>query len=171
MNAMLMCGLLARATSSREGKLELPVETGADPAVSKVVDFLVEQGWLQKDGGDRTWTVTPSGRFCFESLAYGDIVTFYEYGGAVFLLCTRSNPSETIVWHRGRFATIGIAHFPHPEHFEIRKENEPVTTSASTCLRAEASRGSGSRYQSPKFASRNSTASRIRLVGTSCADS
>ena len=125
---MLMCGLLARATSSREGKLELPVETGADPAVSKVVDFLVEQGWLQKDGGDRTWTVTPSGRFCFESLAYGDIVTFYEYGGADFLLCTRSG-AETIVWHKGRFATIGIAYVPQPEHFEVRKENEPVTTS------------------------------------------
>ena len=93
---MLMCGLLARATSSREGKLELPVETGADPAVSKVVDFLVEQGWLQKDGGDRTWTVTPSGRFCFESLAYGDIVTFYEYGGADFLALFVANPESVL---------------------------------------------------------------------------
>ena len=129
MNARLTYDLLARAASNREGKLELPVETGADPEVSKVVDFLMEQDWFKKDGGDGTWTVTPAGRFWFESLQYGDVVTFYEYGGAVFLLCTRSNPSETIVWHRGRFATIGIAHFPHPEHFEIRKENEPVTTS------------------------------------------
>ena len=120
-----MCDLLARAASNREGKLELPVETGADPKASKVVDFLVEQGWLEKDGGDRTWTVTPAGRFWFESLEYGDVVTFYEYGGAVFLLSTRSNAAETIVWHKGRFATIGIAHFRHPEHFEVRKENEP----------------------------------------------
>ena len=129
MNARLMCDLLARAASNREGKLELPVETCADPEVSKVVDFLVEQGWLEKDGGDGTWTVTRAGRFWFESLAYGDIVTFYEYGGAVFLLYTRSNTAETIVWHKGRFATIGIAHILHPEHFEVRRENEPVTTS------------------------------------------
>ena len=56
-------------------------------------------------------------------------MTFHEYGGAVFLLNTRSRAAETIVWHRGRFATISIAYIPHPEHFEIRKENEPVTTS------------------------------------------
>ena len=126
---MLMCHVLARAASNREGKIELPVETGADPEASRVVDFLVEQGWLEKDGGDVTWTVTPSGRFWFESLQYGDIVRFYEFGGANFLLCTRSNAAETIVWHNGRFVTIGIAHFPHPEHFEVRRENEPVTTS------------------------------------------
>ena len=129
MNARLMCDLLARAASNREGKLELPVEKGADPEASKVVAFLVEQGWLEKDGGDRTWSVTPAGRFWLESLQYGDVVTFHEYGGAVFLLNTRSNAAETIVWHKGRFATVGIAHFPHPEHFEVRKENEPVTTS------------------------------------------
>ena len=124
-----MYDLLARAASNSEGKLELSFETGADPEATKVVDFLVEQGWFGKDGGDGAWTVTPAGRFWFDSLAYGDSVTFYEYGGTVFLLCTRSNAAETIVWHKGRFATIGIAHFSHPEHFEVRKENEPVTTS------------------------------------------
>ena len=127
LNARLMLDLLAHAASSAEGKIELPVETGADPEVSKVVGFLVAQGWLEEDGGDGTWTVTSSGRFWFESLAYGDIVTFYEYGGADFLLCTRSG-AETIAWHKGRFATIGIAHFPRPEHFEVRRENEPVIT-------------------------------------------
>ena len=124
-----MCDVLERAASNREGKLELPVETGADPEVSKVVDFLVEQGWLEKDGGGWTWTLTAAGRFWFESLNYGDIVTFYKYGGAFFLLYTRSSAAETILWHKGRFATIGIARFPHPEHFEVRKENDPVTTS------------------------------------------
>ena len=122
-----MCDLLARAASNREGKLG--VDTGADPEVLRLVDFLVEQGWLEKDG-DTTWTVTPAGRFWFQSLQYGDVVRFHEYGGAVFLLNTRPNARETIVWHKGRFATIGIAHFPHPEHFEVRRENEPVTTSA-----------------------------------------
>ena len=128
LNVRLMCDLLAQATSNHEGKFELSVDTGADPEISKVVDFLLEQGWLEK-GGDGTWTVTPAGRFWFESRQYGDVVTFHEYGGAIFLLNTRSNAAETIVWHRGRFATIGIAYFPHPEHFEVRKENERVTTS------------------------------------------
>ena len=133
MNARLMCKLLARATSNREGKLELSVEMAADPEASKVVDFLVEQRWLEKDG-DGAWTVTPAGRFWLESLGSGDIVAFREYGGAVFLLNTRSYAEETIVWHKGRFATIGIAYVPHvphpshPEHFEVRRENEPVTT-------------------------------------------
>lgn len=119
-----MCDLLARAVSNREGKLALPVKTSADPVLSKVLDFLVEQGWLDKAAGDETWTVTPSGRFWLESLDYGAVVTFHEYGGTVFLLNTRSNASETIVWHKGRFATISIAHGPHPEHFEVRRENE-----------------------------------------------
>ena len=122
-----MCDLLAKAASNREGKLG--VDTGADPEVWKLVGFLVEQGWLEKDG-DAKRTVTPAGRFWFQSLQYGDVVRFHEYGGAVFLLNTSPNAAETIVWHKGRFATIGIAHFPHPEHFEVRRENEPVTTSA-----------------------------------------
>ena len=128
MNVRLMCDFLALAASNREGKFELSIDMGVDPGVSKVVDFLLEQGWLEK-GGDGTWTVTPAGRFWFESLQYGDVVRFHEYGGAVFLLNSRPNAAETIVWHKGRFATIGIAHFPHPEHFEVRKENERITTS------------------------------------------
>lgn len=124
-----MCDLLARAVSNREGKFELSIDMEVDPGVSKVVDFLLDQGWLEK-GSDGEWAVTPGGRFWFESLQYGDVVTFHEYGGAVFLLNTRSNREETIVWHKGRFATIGIAHVPYPGHFEVRKENERVTTSA-----------------------------------------
>ena len=46
------------------------------------------------------------------------------------MLCMRPMAEETIVWHKGSFATIGVAHFPHREHFEVRKENEPITTSA-----------------------------------------
>ena len=124
-----MYDLLARAASNREGKLELPTETGVDPKVSRVFEFLVEQGWLAKAAAAGTWTVTPSGRFWLESLEYGDIVKFYEYAGAVFLLSTRSRAEETIVWHKGRFATIGIARLSYPEQLEVRKENEPVTTS------------------------------------------
>ena len=41
-----------RAASNREGKLELPVETGADPEDSKAVNFLVEQGWPKKADGE-----------------------------------------------------------------------------------------------------------------------
>ena len=129
MNARLTYGLLARGASNPKGTFELPLEVEAAPEVSRILDFLVEQGWLEKDSDDGAWTVTPAGRFWFESLGYGDVVTFHEYGGAVFLLNTRSNATETIVWHKGRFATISIAHIPQPEHFEVRRENEPVTTS------------------------------------------
>ena len=132
MKTRLMCDLLALAASNPEGELELPVEAGADPAVSKALGFLVEQGWIAEDGAAGTWTVTAVGRFWFESLDFGDILKFYEYGGAVFLLHTRPSHRETIVWHKGRFATIGIAYGPHPERFEVRKENEPVTTSGGS---------------------------------------
>ena len=60
MNAGLLCELLAQAVSNREGRLELPVDTRAHPEVSKVVGFLVEQGWLEK-GGDGTWPSPPRG--------------------------------------------------------------------------------------------------------------
>lgn len=129
LNATLICDLLARAVSNREGTLELPGETDTGPEVLQAVEFLEEQGWFEKGDGVGTWTATPAGCFWFESLDYGDIVAFYEYGGAVFLLNTSLSGNETIVWHRGRFATISIAYLPHPEHFEVRMENEPVTTS------------------------------------------
>ena len=129
MNARLLCDLLAHAASNDEGRLELPVDTRTHPEVVKVVDFLVEQGWVEKDG-DGTWNVTPAGRFWRGSLDYFDVVRFHEHGGAVFLLHARSNPDETIVWHKGRFATVGIDRFCHPERFEVRRENESVTTSA-----------------------------------------
>ncbi len=73
------------------------------PETSKVVDFLVEQGWDEKDGGNGTWTVTPAGRFWFESLEYGDVVTFYEYGGAVFLFYTRTSAGGRLQNKTGPF--------------------------------------------------------------------
>ena len=99
--------------------------------IAAVLAFLVDQRWFSKNG-DGTWTVTPSGRIWLGSLTYGDVVKFIEYGGAVFLLHSRANVDETIVWHKGRFATIGIAFTPQPEHFEVRRENEPITTSGGT---------------------------------------
>ena len=128
MNARLMCELLGRATATDDGKLELTDETAADPAVLAALGFLIEQRWLAEDG-TATWTVTPAGRFWFTSLRYRDILKFHEYGGPVFLLHVISIRNETVVWHKGRFATISIGFIPQPEHFEIRRENEPTTTS------------------------------------------
>ena len=122
-----MCALLGRAAANDGGKLALPDETAADPAVAAVLGFLVEQCWLEEEAA-RTWSVTPAGRFWFQSLHYGDLVMFHEYAGAVFLLHLISRSSETVVWHKGRFATIGIEFIPQPEHFEVRRENEPTTT-------------------------------------------
>lgn len=131
MNAGVMFDLLRRAAADAEVRLGLPDETVADPEIAAVLAFLVDQRWLSDDS-DGTWTITPSGRLWLESLNYGDVVKFIEYGGAVFLLNSRGNADETIVWHKGRFATIGIAFTPQPEHFEVRRENEPITTSGGT---------------------------------------
>ena len=131
MNAGLMFDLLRRAAANADGRMGLPAETVADPERAAVLAFLVDQRWLSDDS-DGTWTVTPSGRLWLESLSYGDVVKFLEYGGAVFLLSSRGNADETIVWHKGRFATIGVARAWHQEHFEVRRENEPITTSGGT---------------------------------------
>ena len=131
MNGDLMLNLLTRAAANAEGRLRLPEETVADPRIAAVLAFLVDQRWLTDDS-DGTWTVTPSGRLWLESLNYGDVVKFIEYGGAVFLLNSRGNADETILWHKGRFATIGVALTSYPEQFEVRRENEPITTSGGT---------------------------------------
>ena len=128
LDSRLMCALLGSAAANDEDRLELPDGAVADPAVAAVHGFLVEQRWLADDGTG-TWTLTPRGRFWFQSLSYGDTVKFHEYRGAVFLLQGRRNYRETIVWHKGRFATIGIEFLPQPEHFEVRRENELTTIS------------------------------------------
>lgn len=128
LDSSLTYALLGSAAANDEGRLDLPDGMAADPAVAPMLRFLVEQRWLAEDGTG-TRTVTPAGRFWFHSLEYGDTVKFHEYGGAVFLLQLRLNRRETIVWHKGRFATIGIEFMSQPEHFEVRRENEPGITS------------------------------------------
>jgi len=122
-----MCALLGRAAENADGKLELPNETVADPAVATALGFLVDQRWLTEEGIG-WWCATPAGRLWFRSLHYGDLLKFHEYGGVVFLLQVISSGNETVVWHKGRFATIRIESIPQPEHFEVRRENEPTTT-------------------------------------------
>lgn len=85
-----------------------------------MLGFLVDQRWLAEDETG-TWTVTPTGRFWFQSLHYGDLVKFHEYAGGVFLLHVISSGHETVVWHKGRFATVRIEFIPQPEHFEVRR--------------------------------------------------
>lgn len=129
-----MCELLRWATATGDGKLELPDEAAIDPVVAATLGFLVEQHWLAENG-TRSWTVTPAGRFWFQSQYYGNKMKFYEYGGAVFLLHVTSSGNETVVWHKGRFATISVEFIPQPEHFEVRRENEPTTTSGGVQMR------------------------------------
>ena len=124
----LMCRLLGSAVEN-EGKLDLPEEAMVDKAVEKMLGFLVEQRWLRENGVGR-WALTRTGRFWFASLGYGHILKFHEYGGEFFLLHIASNATETVVWYRGRFATISIARFAWKEQFEVRRENEPVAMPA-----------------------------------------
>ena len=124
----LLCRLLGHAVENK-GKLELPEEAMVDTAVVEMLGFMVQQHWLRDIGLGR-WAVTRAGRFWFASLGYGDILKFHKCGEKVFLLHVASNATETVVWHRGRFATIRIARFAWPEHFEVRSENEPVAMPA-----------------------------------------
>ena len=123
-----MLDLLGRAASSEQAKLELSKDLTANAETTEAIDFLVEQRWLKADD-EGTWTATPVGRLWLSSLQYGDALVYYEYGGAAFLLSTISNRSETMVWHKGSFATIGIARMGWPEQFEVRKEAESTTNS------------------------------------------
>ncbi len=134
MDTMLMCELLGQAAVNDNGKLQLPHETAADARIAATLEFLVDQHWLAEDSAG-TWTVTPAGRFWFQGLNYGDMVKFFKYGSAVFLLHVISSGSETVVWHRGRFATISIKYVPQPGYFEVRRENEPTTTSGGVNMR------------------------------------
>ena len=134
LDSRLMCALLGSAAANDEGRLKLPDGTAIDPVVAPELGFLIEQRWLAEDGTG-TWTVTAAGRFWFQCIGYFDTVKFHEHGGAVFLLHVISSGSETVVWHKGRFATISIEFMPQPEHFEVRRENEPTTTSGGVDMR------------------------------------
>ncbi len=106
-----MCELLGWAAINDNGKLQMPQEAAADQAAVAMLGFLVEQRWLAEDGTE-AWTITPAGRFWFQSLDYGDTVKFHEYRGAMFLLQVRLNRRETIVWHKGRFLNCAPATWP-----------------------------------------------------------
>ena len=134
LDSRLMCALLGSAAANDEGRLELPDGMATDPAVAPTLEFLVEQRWLAEDGTG-TWILTAAGRFWFQNLGYGGTVKFHEYGGAVFLLHDTSRGTETVVWHKGRFATIGIGSRHVRNIFEVRRENEPTTTSGGVDMR------------------------------------
>ena len=131
LNAGLIGGILGRAVECEEGRMVLRAEAFVDSAVRGTLGFLADQNWI-KETGLRTWTVTRRGRFWYACLSRSDSLMFHEYGRVVFLLhVVRSGP-ETIVWHKGRFATIAVADLGWPEYFEVRRENELVPIPAGS---------------------------------------
>ena len=127
MDADLLWRLLATVVAN-QGVLELTEETAANPEVAAILNFLVEQGWLEDGHAVGMCVATPIGRIWVDEVGHGESLKFYEYGGKVFLLTWRDR--ETMVWYMGRFATIGIETLSFPEHFEVRVETETVATSA-----------------------------------------
>ena len=128
LDSELMCGLFGRAVEN-EGKLDLPEEATVDTAVIEMLGFLVQQRWLREYGLGK-WSLTRAGRFWFGSLGYGHILKFHAYGGEDFLLHIATNANETVVWHKGRFATIGIARSAWSRQFEVTRENDSVAMPA-----------------------------------------
>ena len=127
MDANLLWRILSAAVVN-QGVLDLTEEAATHPEIVAIQNFLVEQGWLEEGHAIGMCVVTPIGHLWVDEVRHSGSLKFYEYGGKVFLLNWQND--ETTVWHMGRFATIGISSFL--EHFEVRLENETVTTSAGS---------------------------------------
>ena len=126
MDADLLWRILS-AVVANQGAVQLTEETAANPEVAAILGFLVEQGWLEEGHPVGMCVVTPIGRLWVDQVMHGHSLKFYEYGGKTFLLNWESR--KTIVWHKGRFATISAEFAWSSEYFEVRLERETVTIS------------------------------------------
>lgn len=128
LDASLLCRLL-QAAAANAGLLRLATESAERPEVAAVLRFLAEQRWLEADRDAATWRLTPIGRLWIEDLSHSPYVKFHRHDGELFLL--HWDDRETVVWRRGRFATITVP-FGFRERYEVRLEMDPVTTAAGT---------------------------------------
>ena len=128
LDASLLCRLL-RAGIAGGDRLRLPAEFSGHPEVAAVLHFLADQRWLEETGDAATWRVTPIGRLWIENLSLSPSVKFHRHDGQLYLV--HWNDRETVVWRRGRFATITVP-FGVREGYEVRLEAAPVATAAGT---------------------------------------
>lgn len=126
MDAELLWRILSAAVAN-QGALQLTEETAANPEVAAIRQFLIDQGWLEEGHPVVMCVVTPIGRLWADEVGYSHSLKFYEYGGRTFLLNWRNG--TTMVWYRGRFASIAAEFAWSSEYFEVRLERETVTTS------------------------------------------
>ena len=78
------------AVVANQGAVQLTEETAANPEVAAILDFLIEQGWLEEGHPVGMCVVTPIGRLWVEGVVHGYSLKFYEYGGKTFLLDWRN---------------------------------------------------------------------------------
>lgn len=128
LDARLLCRLLQAAVANA-GLLRLATESAGHPEVAAVLQFLAEQRWLEAGRDAATWRLTAIGRLWIEDLSHNPNVKFHRHDGELFLV--HWNDRETVVWHRGRFATIAVP-FGFRERYEVTLETEPVATAAGT---------------------------------------
>lgn len=126
MDADLLWRILSTVVAN-QGAVQLTEETAANPEVAAIQEFLVDQRWLEDGHAVGMCVATPIARLWVDEVGHSRRLKFYEYGGKAFLLNWRNR--ETMVWHRGRFATITAERAWSLEHFEVRLETETVTTS------------------------------------------
>ena len=129
MDANALCELLRFADNvdARHIRLSDDVVT----CTGTTLEFLVRQGWIVEN--DDLWSITPTGRLWIRTVGYPyDPVKFYEHGGATFLVHTRVNHDELLVWHSGSFVSITPARLPlhSPAPYVLRRDAELVETSA-----------------------------------------
>lgn len=132
MNPNAVCQLLLFADNIDAHHLPLPEEARTHSGVKAAMEFLAAQRWILWN--DDRWSITPIGRLWIRSVQHHyDLVKSYQWRGETFLVHTRSNQDELIVWHSGRFVTIvpAYAHFfRSPGPYVLRKDAELTTTSA-----------------------------------------
>lgn len=125
-DARLLCELLRHGVANA-GVLRVAAEAADHPEVVAVLRFLLDQGWLEEGGDATTWRVTPIGRLWIEDISHRPSVKFHRHEDNLFLVHWKRR--ETVVWHKGRFATIAVR-FGFDERYEVRLEMEPITTTA-----------------------------------------
>ena len=131
MDPNVACQLLLFADNADAPQIRISDDVLARSDTTAVLEFLIRQEWIVRN--DDLWSITPTGRLWIRSVEHHyDLVKFHEYCGETFLVHTRSNQDELIVWHSGSFVTITPAtfRFHSPGPYVLRRDAELIATSA-----------------------------------------
>ena len=131
MDPNVACQLLLFADNVDAPQIYISNNVLARSDTTAVLEFLIRQEWIVRN--DDLWSITPTGRLWIRSVEHHyELVKFHEYGGETFLVHTRSNQDELIVWHSSSFVTItpATSRFHSPGPYLLKRDAEFIATSA-----------------------------------------